>query len=88
MHRLLVQLLALLILVSSLPVQAEIKEFSVDELVPSREQRQAALIAIRVMDKYHYKKDQKYEYNNYHYNKAWKHHQRSYSHKKYYQHSK
>ena len=56
MHRLLVQLLALLILVSSLPLQAEIKEFSVDELVPSREQRQAALIAIRVMDKYHYKK--------------------------------
>ncbi|MCG8426190.1 MAG: tail-specific protease, partial [Chromatiales bacterium] len=56
MRSLLVVVTALLTLVGSASLQANVKEVSLTELVPTQEHRQAALIAIRVIDKYHYKK--------------------------------
>ena len=38
------------------PLWAKVTEVPVDELKPTREQRQATLIIIRVIDKYHYKR--------------------------------
>ncbi|PLY14325.1 MAG: tail-specific protease [Sedimenticola sp.] len=56
MRRFIIQIFILLALLCTGPLWANVKEVPVEELVPTREQRQAALIAIRVIDKYHYKK--------------------------------
>ncbi|MES9962147.1 MAG: carboxy terminal-processing peptidase [Candidatus Sedimenticola sp. 20ELBAFRAG] len=47
---------AVLILLFGNAVNASVKEVDVDELQPTREQRQAVLLITRVIDKYHYKK--------------------------------
>ncbi len=50
-------ILALVLLVAwMLPLWAKVTEVPLDQLKPTREQRQAALIILRVIDKYHYKR--------------------------------
>ncbi len=48
-------ILPLLLLVWMLPVPAKVTDVPVKQLTPTREQRQATLIILRVIDKYHYK---------------------------------
>ena len=54
-QRLLIPLL-LMLLAWALPVVAKVTEVPLDQLQPTREQRQATLIILRVIDKYHYKR--------------------------------
>ncbi len=49
-------LLTLLALVWVAPLWAKVTEVPLDQLKPTREQRQAALIIVRVIDRYHYKR--------------------------------
>ncbi len=55
MKRLNPSLLALLLLLCAVPALAKVTSVPVDELKPTREHRQAALIILKVIDKYHYR---------------------------------